>query len=536
MKKRVVSMVLALVMLCNLTVSAWAEDPIVASGQCGDSDTESRIQWLLWNTGKLEISGEGHMEHYSRNRVPWKKYKEQITEVVIYGPQDELKSCVLSIGNYAFYGCANLTTVTIPETVAVIGSYAFSGCKSLKEITLPDSVGRIGDWAFAESGIKSICLPKELTSIGDGVFSYCENLANVTFSSKLTSIGLRAFSETGLTRVAIPSTVTEIERDAFLSCEKLEYVWLPYGLEKISGRLFGYCSSLKGVEIPPTVRTISYSAFQDCSSLESIIIPPGVETIENGAFARCESMTEITIPDSVKTIMTAAFIQCKSLTEITIPVGVTEIGGRVFMECDNLQAVYVAEDNPAFQSVDGALMSKDGTTLYYYPGKKEESYEIPEGVTTLQQDAIYGCPNLKTIVFPSTLKTAYSMAIEACPKLTSCFFRGPGMEDFNNLGAYGATFYYIEGQPGWTSPTCCGHQTALWDGGSLIPGTLLDGDINGDSKVDATDLQQLYGYLTGQVTLGMAQKMAADYNGDGVVDVYDLQALYEHLALQGTAQ
>ena len=77
---------------------------------------------------------------------------------------------------------------------------------------------------------------------------------------------------------------------------------------------------------------------------------------------------------------------------------------------------------------------------------------------------------------------------------------------------------------------------ALWDGGSLIPGTLLDGDINGDSKVDATDLQQLYGYLTGQVTLGMAQKMAADYNGDGVVDVYDLQALYEHLALQGTAQ
>ena len=93
MKKRVVSMVLALVMLCNLTVSAWAEDPIVASGQCGDSDTESRIQWLLWNTGKLEISGEGHMEHYSRNGVPWKKYKEQITEVVIYGPQDELKSC-----------------------------------------------------------------------------------------------------------------------------------------------------------------------------------------------------------------------------------------------------------------------------------------------------------------------------------------------------------------------------------------------------------------------------------------------------------
>ncbi len=535
MKKRVVSMVLALVMLCSLTVSAWAEDPIVASGQCGDSDTESRIQWLLLNTGKLEISGQGHMENYTYySSAPWAGYKEQIKEVVIYGLQDELQSCVLSIGNYAFYGCANLTTVTIADTVAVIGSSAFGDCESLKEIAIPDSVGKI-DGAFWGSGIESIRLPAGLTSIGENTFSGCENLKEVTLPESLTSIGRDAFSKSGLTRIVIPDSVSEIGQSAFSRCMELEYVRLPDALEELSEWLFYGSYKLKKVEnISPTVKTISDSAFNKCISLESVEIPFGIETIGSHAFLWCESLPEITIPDSVKTIEISAFNYCKSLKEVTIPAGVTEIGRCAFAGCDSLQAVYVAEDNPAYQSVDGALLSKDGTTLYCCPGAKTGCYEIPEGVTTLERNSIF-CPKLETLVFPSTVESAY-YAVEGCLALTSCFFRGPGVEDFNNLRAYGATFYYIEGQPGWTSPTCYGHQTALWDGGSLIPGTLLDGDTNGDSKVDATDLQQLYGYLTGQVTLGMAQKMAADYNGDGMVDVYDLQALYEHLALQGTAQ
>ena len=46
-------------------------------------------------------------------------------------------------------------------------------------------------------------------------------------------------------------------------------------------------------------------------------------------------------------------------------------------------------------------------------------------------------------------------------------------------------------------------------------------------------MQQLYGYLTGQNTITIAEKMAADVNNDDEVDVYDLQLLYERLA-QGT--
>lgn len=41
---------------------------------------------------------------------------------------------ITSIGDYAFYTCINLTTITIPETVTSIGNYAFQGCSSLQTV------------------------------------------------------------------------------------------------------------------------------------------------------------------------------------------------------------------------------------------------------------------------------------------------------------------------------------------------------------------------------------------------------------------
>jgi Flp pilus assembly protein protease CpaA len=60
-----------------------------------------------------------------------------------------IPNSVMSIGNWAFYGCIGLTSITIPNSVTSVGNWAFYGCSGLTSITIPNSVTTIGDYAFA---------------------------------------------------------------------------------------------------------------------------------------------------------------------------------------------------------------------------------------------------------------------------------------------------------------------------------------------------------------------------------------------------
>lgn len=495
MKKSVLSIVLTVVMLFSLTATVWGSAwPVVDSGYCGywDDNYSDRknMTWQLMKDGTLEFFGEGYMEDFSYNRVPWKDYADQIKEVVIYGPQDELKSCIFSIGRYAFSGCKNLKKISIPVSVEIIGLAAFSG-----------------------SGIESIHLPANLKTISTAAFSGCTNLKSVEFPAGLTKIENMAFEKSGLIRMELPDTVTTMGSGVFSECPNLEFVKLPRNLE-----------------------IIELSMFEKCAKLQSVVFPENVKVIGRLAFMWCDELQNFTLPESVETIGLQAFIDCESLTEVTIPANVTIIEQNSFSGCGKLRAIYVAEGNPAYQSVDGVLMTKDGTMVHTCPGAKEGTFVIPNGVTTIASLAFFDCQNLKRLVIPATLTTINERGFDFCDNLLSFYFSGAAPEEelLKKMDiSSGATLYYLEGQSGWTSPTYLGYKTALWDGSSKLPGTLPAGDANGDGRVGVEDVQQLYGYLTGQNTITIAEKMAADVNNDGEVDVYDLQLLYERLA-QGT--
>lgn len=495
MKKSVLSIVLTVVMLFSLTATVWGSAwPVVDSGYCGywDDNYEDRenITWQLMKDGTLEFFGEGYMEDFSYNRVPWKDYAAQIKEVVIYGPQDDLKSCIFSIGRYAFSGCKNLKKISIPVSVEIIGLAAFSG-----------------------SGIESIHLPANLKTISTAAFSGCTNLKSVEFPAGLTKIENMAFEKSGLIRMELPDTVTTMGSGVFSKCPNLEFVKLPRNLE-----------------------VIETGMFEKCAKLQSVVFPENVKVIGRLAFMWCDELQNFTLPESVETIGLQAFIDCESLTEVTIPANVTTIEQNSFSGCGKLRAIYVAEGNPAYQSVDGVLMTKDGTMVHTCPGAKEGTFVIPNGVTTIASLAFFDCQNLKRLVIPATLTTINERGFDFCDNLLSFYFSGAAPEEelLKKMDiSRDATLYYLEGQSGWTSPTYLGYKTALWDGSSKLPGTLPAGDTNGDGRVGVEDVQQLYGYLTGQNTITIAEKMAADVNNDDEVDVYDLQLLYERLA-QGT--
>ena len=103
---------------------------------------------------------------------------------------------VTSIGEYSFYYCSGLTSVTIPNSVTSIGESAFEGCSGLTSITIPNSVTSIGKSAFYNcSGLTSITISNSVTSIEKSAFYNCSGLTSITISNSVTSIGESAFCE-----------------------------------------------------------------------------------------------------------------------------------------------------------------------------------------------------------------------------------------------------------------------------------------------------------------------------------------------------
>ena len=100
---------------------------------------------------------------------------ETYIDIVIPDKHNNLP--VTSIGDFAFYNCSHLTSITIPDSVTSIGDYAFSGCSSLTSIYIPNSVTTIGDSAFSGcSSLTSIYIPDSVTFIGYCAFQNCSNL------------------------------------------------------------------------------------------------------------------------------------------------------------------------------------------------------------------------------------------------------------------------------------------------------------------------------------------------------------------------
>ena len=338
----------------------------------------------------------------------------------------------------AFAGCSNLESVTFAEgsELSGVGDYAFMYCISLKSIDIPDAATRIGGQAFRNcSSLTSIDIPAGVTSIGGWAFQYCRNLESVTFAegSHLTSIGSGAFWNcSSLKSIEIPAWVISIGYNAFYGCSNLESVSFAEGsqLNSIGFGAFLECSSLKSIEIPAGVTSIGSVAFSDCSNLNMVYYAGSIENwfniefedsssnpLNNGAdlYIGGELVTEVVVPESVTTIG-YQLTGCTSLTSITIHSGVTSIGDQAFYGCSNLESVRFAE---------GSQLSSIGSGAFYNCISLK-SIEIPAEVTELPDGSwnpgvFSGCSNLESVSFAegSQLTSIGTQAFSECISLKS---------------------------------------------------------------------------------------------------------------------
>ena len=347
-----------------------------------------------------------------------------------------ISNSVTSIGNHAFQGCSGLTSVTIPNSVTSIGSSTFQDCSGLGYFTIGNSVNSIGENAFSGctsltevsinsnsivssnrtsstslltvfgNQVKSYIIGNSVTSIGSSAFYGCSGLTSITFPNSVTSIGSSAFYGcSGLTSITIPNSVTSIGSSAFQNCNGLKKV--------ISSDMTAWCKIVFTNSLSNPLY-YAHHLFSDANTeITELIIPNDVASIGSNAFYGCTGLTYVDIPSSVTSIGGSAFSGCTGLTYVDIPSSVTSIGGSAFSGCTGLTKVTINSNSIVSSN------RTSGTSLSTVFGNQVKSYVIGNSVTSIGDNAFYGCAGMTSVTIPNSVTSIGSSAFYGCSGLTS---------------------------------------------------------------------------------------------------------------------
>ena len=405
---------------------AWNKFKMIVEQEVNAFAEEAIIDGIKYSLNDETLEAEvARRKEYSGDII--------IPETVDY---DGKTYSVTNIGDYAFFNCKGLTSVTIPNSVTSIGRFAFSYSAGLTSVTIPNSVTSIGERAFSYcAGLTSVTIGNSVTNIGDYAFYDCSGLTSVTIPNSVTSIGDYVFYEcSGLTSVTIPNSVTSIGRYAFSYCSGLTSVTIPNSVTSIGIDAFENCSGLTSVTIPNSVTSIGKWAFYGCTGLTSVIslIEEPFEISENTFYNWVEDHYEFTtatlyVPAGTKSKYesTPAWNKFANIVELSELID----GIKYSFNKETLEAEVV--ENTYFQysgdiTIPEKVNYKGNTYCVTSIGEEAFSYctgltsiTIPNSVTNIGYGAFYECKGLTSVTIPNSVTSISEGAFSSCLGLES---------------------------------------------------------------------------------------------------------------------
>ena len=348
--------------LAAYEASAWAsqvgefvEEGCAPVQQCGDN--------LFWEyaDGVLTITGTGDMYDYAADTdVPW------------YGVR------------------GNIKTINMPDEMTKIGDYAFYKCTALTSVTLPEQLKHIGNRAFAQDTkiAGEVVIPAGVTSIESRAFF---NLTGVSQFQVLATTPPTLEDKLVFDYVKAPISVpcgyglvyrkANIWKDLNLStCEVLidNLYYMPVGDNE--AHIIGYDNKPAGTLTIPgsvvigsktrTVTTLADSLFFDCKEISSVIFNEGLESIGERAFVRCGLTGTIVLPSTL-----------------------TTIGERAFSYCDNVEKYLIQAMTPPALGAN-AFTGDNKNALFYISCEAMDDYKVATNWSSLKSRLRDACLNI----------------------------------------------------------------------------------------------------------------------------------------------
>ena len=378
---------------------------------------------------------------------------------------------VKEIADGAFANQIGITSVSIPLTVAKIGTGVFTGCSVLSEITvdgnnpwlasldgalydkdfttifacpaltetivLPTSLETISSEAFAGAHrIVSLDVPETVVSIGARAFKDCTRLESISFKGNApasdssiiqgATANLIFYKKSNSTGWSTPPwsgfNLLDSESDqasGIISTSFGQVIWR-YRVRQGEAEIYN-----NGSAAVPTSTTQTYSYDEENNTWVGngkLIVPSSLDGypvtgIGDGAFAKCTALTEVELPSTIKHIGKRPFSESAIIT-LALPDSLRVLDGNPLSGCDTILSVTISPDNSYFAIVDGILYDKDIRLLIGCPARNETA-SIASTVTSIGDEAFYGCFRLREISLPIALSEIGDQAFRGAVRLTS---------------------------------------------------------------------------------------------------------------------
>lgn len=300
------------------------------------------------------------------------------------------------IEKQAFKGCISFTDVVVSDIVEYIGEGAFNGCSNITSISLPfigqDGLSNTTNYTtmfghiFGTLNYDGAYQVKQSISDGTSKYFYLpEALEKVVINGK--SVLNSAFSNCSkIKEIEFTMPIESIPAGLFLNCTSLTtFTYDKNCLKFINSNAFNMCTALVNIEIGGFVEDIARTAFRNCTGLVSITVDAANEyycSVDGVLYNKDKSTLYIypasklgesfELIETLKTIDERAFELSVNLKTLILNEQLTNINTYAFRE-SSIEKIFVK--NNLISSLSSNITNiYNINTIYIIEGKDSGNY------------------------------------------------------------------------------------------------------------------------------------------------------------------